>query len=223
MQRGTRRFRFRWLVGAIAVLAALAVVPSIWERAVAAPFLRGEATAPDEPVALVFGAKVYGDQPSSFLAARLDLAAGLYTHGRVRVILVSGDNGSHSYDEPDVMRTYLVMHGVPAGKVVVDYAGFDTWDTCARARRIFGVSRAIVVTQTFHVLRAVALCRANGIDAYGVGADSAALGASQTAEGYAREFVAAGEAMWESLVSKPDPRFLGRQEPGVAQALASVR
>ena len=131
------------------------------------------ATVPSAPVALVLGAKVYPDgTPSPFLAARLDLAKQLYDAGKVRVVLVSGDNGAPEYNEPDAMRAYLIRAGMPAEDVVADYAGFDTYDSCSRARRIFGVRQAIVVTQTFHLERAVALCRTQGVDATGVGDDS---------------------------------------------------
>lgn len=195
------RWRVRWSVGAFAALAVLAAVPTVWERTVAGPYLRDQASVPAKPVALVFGAKVYGDEPSSFLAARLDLVVSLYQQGRVRVILVSGADRGPSYDEPDVMRAYLLAHGVPAQAVVSDDAGFDTWDSCVRANRIFGVTEAIAVTQTFHVPRAVTLCRVNGIDAYGVGADSAALSFTQTVYGNVREFFAAGKAMWQALIT----------------------
>jgi vancomycin permeability regulator SanA len=105
-------------------------------------------------VAIVLGAQVHEDgRPSRFLEARLALAERLYESGRVRALLVTGDHGRWAYDEPGTMRRWLVEHGVPERRVVVDHAGFDTYDSCLRARRIFGVRRAVVVTQTFHVLR----------------------------------------------------------------------
>jgi len=116
----------------------------------------------------VLGAQVYpGNIPSPFLAARLSLAKQLYDAGTVRVILVSGDHSRPDYDEPDGMKKWLTDRGVPAAKVVTDYAGFDTYDSCARAKLIFGVTRAIVVTQSYHIERAVSLCRHLGIDADG--------------------------------------------------------
>jgi vancomycin permeability regulator SanA len=97
------------------------------------------------------------------------------------------------------MRAYLIAHGVPASRIVVDDAGFDTWDTCARAHHVFGVDNAILVTQTFHISRAVAVCRANGVDGYGVGVDSASVGLGSTIYGYFREFFAAAKAMWQAI------------------------
>ena len=96
-------------------------------------------------------------------------AEGKAATGKVQAILVSGDNMRHEYNEPEAMQRWLVEQGVPADKVVLDHAGFDTYDSCARAKRIFGVERATVVTQQFHLARAVTVCRHLGIDANGVG------------------------------------------------------
>jgi vancomycin permeability regulator SanA len=191
-----RRRGWRLLVG-LGLLVGLASVPTVWERSVAAPYLRDPATVPNTPVALVFGARIVDGRPTAFLASRLDLAVSLYERGKVRTILVSGNDDGHGYDEPDVMLGYLVSHGVPASRVVADHAGFDTWDTCVRARRVFGVDRAILVTQTFHVARAVTLCRANGVEGFGVGVDSISVGVNSTVYGYFREFFAAGKALWD--------------------------
>ncbi len=189
-------------VGAL-LLVVLATVPTIWERAVARPYLRGAADVPAAPVAVVFGALLDGDRPSYFLATRLDLAANLLARGKVSFILVSGNDNGRGYDEPGAMLRYLVGHGVPARRVLSDHAGFDTWDTCARAHDVFGVDRAILVTQTFHVARAVTLCRANGVDGWGVGIDSRWTGFTSTCYGYFREYFAADKAMWDALVARP--------------------
>ena len=122
---------------------------------------------------MVLGAQVYPDgTPSPFLAARLDLAKQLFDAGKVQVLLVSGDNMAPEYNEPDAMRAYLIDAGVPAEKVIADYAGFDTYDSCVRAKRIFGVSKLIMVSQSYHLPRAVATCRTLGVDAAGVGDDT---------------------------------------------------
>lgn len=193
------RRRRSWLVGGCLALVALATVPTVWERVVAGPHVRSVASVPGLPVALVFGALVDGDQPSAFLASRLDAAVRLYDSHTVGTILVSGNDDHHGYDEPDVMVRYLVAHGVPAAAVMADHAGYDTWDTCVRAHRVFGLDEAILVTQTFHVWRAVAICRANGVDGYGVGVDSMSVGVSSTVYGYFREYFAADKAMWDAL------------------------
>jgi vancomycin permeability regulator SanA len=198
-----RRVR-RWVFVGVVLLAVLATVPTVWERATARPYLRNGADVPAAPVAVVFGALLDGDRPSYFLAARLDLAASLFARGKVATILVSGNDNGRGYDEPDAMRGYLVAHGVPGGRIVADHAGFDTWDTCARAHDVFGVDRAILVTQRFHIARAVTLCRANGVDGWGIGIDSRWTGFTSTCYGYVREYFAAGKAMWDVLVASPN-------------------
>ena len=145
-----------------------------WVRWQASGHVYAIEDVPEAPVALVLGAQVHDNgSPSGFLEARLDIARRLYEAGKVRAVLVSGDHGQWSYDEPDAMRQWLIDRGVPDRKVVADHAGFDTYDSCQRAIRVFGVRQLIVVTQSFHIDRAVALCRDAGIDATGVGDDTA--------------------------------------------------
>ncbi|MFC5750380.1 SanA/YdcF family protein [Actinomadura rugatobispora] len=212
----------RW-AGPLLVLAALAAyavtAPMGWAYADTARYRHTAADVPPSPVALVLGAGIRGDQPSIFLARRLELARDLYQRGKVKVILVSGDNRVAGYDEPTVMRDHLVAAGVPDRKIVRDFAGLDTWDSCTRAKRIFGVQRLTVVTQGFHLPRAVALCRAAGLDARGVG-DPSPRTMPGTTIGYGREPLAMLKAM-TSLATRPDPAHLGRAEPGVHDALAA--
>jgi vancomycin permeability regulator SanA len=131
------------------------------------------AAVPAAPVGLVLGALVHPDgTPSAFLTARLALAKRLYDSGKVRMLLVSGDDRGPGYDEPGTMRAWLLARGVPADRILVDDAGVDTYRSCLRARRVFGVRRTVVVTQSYHLVRAVSLCRDVGIDATGVGDDS---------------------------------------------------
>jgi vancomycin permeability regulator SanA len=122
------------------------------------------------------------------------------------------------YDEPDAMRSWLIDHGVPDQKIVLDYAGFDTYDSCARAVRIFGVRRAIVVTQTYHLPRAVMLCRRLGLDADGVGDDSVKRFTIPWLISATREGGACVKAVFD-VMSGRDPVHLGRHETGVENAL----
>ncbi|MBK6887011.1 MAG: YdcF family protein [Tetrasphaera sp.] len=142
----------------------------VGERAIPGPRPR-VADAPTADVTLVLGAGLTPDDtPSPCLAARLDVAAALRCRrARPNVLLLSGDNRYHDYDEPTAMRTYLVERGVPAERIVLDFAGRDTYDSCSRAKRIFRVDRMLVVSQGYHLPRAVATCQALGIDAQGVG------------------------------------------------------
>lgn len=206
----------------VAVTSALGLLvfggPSAYAVIRSAGHLYTVVEAPQMPVALVLGAEIYPDAtPSPYLKARLDLAKQLWDVGKVRVILVSGDNRTEHYNEPDGMRNYLINAGVPADKVVADYAGFDTYDSCVRAKRIFGVDRATVVTQTYHLRRAVATCRSIGVDAIGVGDDTVKAYSSVWHRGVMREIPACIKMVWD-LVSRRDP-VLGQPEDGVRKAL----
>ncbi|MGW3568339.1 SanA/YdcF family protein [Streptomyces sp. NPDC000941] len=210
-RRGQRR-----AVQVVMGVSVLALLPATWLRLSTDARVRTVADVPKAPVAVVFGAGLWNGEPSPYLAHRLDATAELYERGKVRAILVTGDNSRHDYDEPDAMRSYLVRHGVPDGRIVSDYAGFDTWDSCSRAERIFGVHRAVLVSQDFHIRRALALCEAAGIDAYGVGV--AEPHDATWLFGGAREAVAAGKAALDAAF-KPDPHFLGPRERGIQNAL----
>lgn len=130
------------------------------------------ADVPHAEVAIVPGALVEPDgDMSAMLAARVEQASKLWHAGKVEKILVSGDHGAWKYDEPDTMRKALVRAGVAPEDVFEDHAGFDTWATMVRARSIFGVRDAVVVTQGFHMARALYLADEAGIEATGLTAD----------------------------------------------------
>lgn len=137
----------------------------------------GEATGevanvPHAQVAIVPGALVNPDgSMSTMLADRVRQAARLWHAGKVEKVLVSGDHHTWAYDEPDTMRKALVRDGVPPRDVFEDHAGFDTWATMVRARSIFGVRDAVVVTQGFHMPRALFLADQAGIHASGLTSD----------------------------------------------------
>ncbi|MET9883521.1 ElyC/SanA/YdcF family protein [Streptomyces sp. NPDC006430] len=209
----------RRAVQALVAGCVLALLPSAWTHAVAADRLRTTADAPAAEVAVVFGAGLWNGRPTPYLANRLDAAVELYRTGKAKVVLVTGDNSRTEYDEPDAMRTYLTARGVPGDRIVSDFAGFDTWDSCVRAREIFGVKRAVLISQGFHIRRALALCGAAGVDAYGVGVDDAHD--ATWYYGGTREVFAAGKAALDAAF-KPEPRFLGPKEQGVSRALGAL-
>lgn len=159
------------LLGGLAALAVVAAAAcGTVVRAAARGHLYGEADVPVTPVALVFGAQVYPDgTPSPFLAARLDVARRLLESGKVESILVSGDSLAPEYDEPLAMRRYLVEAGVPSDRVSVDRHGFDTYESCLRARDEFRLERVTFVSQAYHLPRAVGTARLLGLRAVGVG------------------------------------------------------
>ncbi|MFF5444758.1 vancomycin high temperature exclusion protein [Streptomyces sp. NPDC012888] len=224
MGTGTRwsawsRRRQRRVVQALMAGCVLALLPSAWTHAASGGRLHGTADVPAADVAMVFGAGLLGERPTPYLARRLDAAAELYRAGRVKVVLVTGDNSRVEYDEPEAMRRYLTAHGIPDDRIVSDYAGFDSWDSCVRAKRIFGVDRAVLISQGFHIRRAVALCGAAGVDAHGVGV--ADVHDATWYYGGAREVFAAGKAALDAAF-KPEPTFLGPREQGVSRALTAL-
>lgn len=169
--------------------------------------------APARKVAIVFGAMVYpSGELSAVLRERVDAAVDLYRAGKVRKLLMTGDNGRPEYDEVTAMKRYAVEEGVPPEDVIRDYAGFRTYDSCYRARDIFGVRDAILVTQAFHLPRALYTAGGLGIDAVGLEAEPgmppSTLRASRT-----REVLARAAAVIDVQVLRRKPRFLGPREP----------
>jgi vancomycin permeability regulator SanA len=158
---------------------------------------------PARQVALVFGAGLLPDgSPSPMLADRVDAAAELYRAGKVRQLLFSGDNSRPEYNEVGSMFKYAVERGVPQAAITLDYAGFDTYDSCYRAHAIFGVTSAILVTQRYHLPRAGYDCTMLGIDAVGVGTpDWGAYGDSMMASYEVRETIADVKSLWDVNVS----------------------
>ena len=215
----TRHRRAWWwaLAGALLVgLGPVAVVQAVGQTAVRPDV----AAVPPTPVALVLGAGLEPDgTPSVYLARRLEAARQLFVAGTVQVILVSGDNSTPYHDEPGAMRTWLLQHGVPDAKIVRDAAGFDTHDSCVRARQIFGVTSAVVVTQDYHVRRALFSCRAAGIRSTGVGVSAASVTPRQAVLWRVREVAASWKAAWDAATHRR-PVFLGHPESGVRTALA---
>lgn len=216
--RGARVFK----VGVVTVVVVTAVTllgPWGLASALSAGRIHDVEETPARDVAIVYGAGVLpSGKPTPYLRGRLDVAADLYRAGKVKVILVSGDNRESHYNEPEAMRRHLVSVGIPADRVVLDHAGLDTYDTCVRARRIFGVTRAVLVTQDYHLPRAVATCRMTGLDAVGT-PDSSQPVDSTWWYGWAREFGARAK-MVVDVVSARQP-VLGRPEDSVSRALAN--
>jgi vancomycin permeability regulator SanA len=204
----------------LAVLLAplLVATPLVW-FAVSTDSRRTTADrAEARPVALVLGAGLRRDgRPTLLLARRLDIAADLYRRGTVDAVLVSGAD-----DEPAAMRTHLLAAGVPGVKIVGDAAGIRTWDSCVRAHEVYGVRSAIVVTQEFHLPRAVALCAAAGIDATGVGDASLQARGIATVYGWLREIPAAVKALGDTLF-RPAPRDLEPPTTTLADAVRAPR
>lgn len=166
---------------------------------------------PPADVALVLATarSMGGGLANSFYAPRLDVAAELFRLGKVRGLLVSGDNSRSDYSEPDDMKADLVARGVPERYVTCDYAGFSTRDSMQRGSRVFGQKRVIVVSQRFHLERALYLAGADGLEAFGCAAAEAPLGWRIRVR--LREVLARGKAVLDVALGR-GPKFLGLQE-----------
>lgn len=169
--------------------------------------------APARRIAIVFGAGLWQDgSPTPVLRDRVATAVDLYQAGKVEKLLMSGDNRFVDYNEPAAMRDYALGLGVPSEDIVLDYAGRRTYDTCYRAKEIFGVDQAILVTQRFHLARALYICQVLGVDALGVPADRRTYSRRALLYWNAREFIAAFSALWDVHIIQPLP-VLGEYEP----------
>jgi SanA protein len=201
------------LLLAALILAGMAVGGGIhlWIEQTATNQIHTIADAPPRRVALVFGARVYPDgRVSRPMAIRLAAARKLYENGTVERILVSGDHGRASYNEPETMRTWLIERGVDPTHVRCDYAGFRTLDTVARARRVWGLEELILVTQRYHLPRALFLARHFGLQPVGVSADG--LGGSAPPAQRMREFAAQILAWLDVTILGTEPRYEGDPE-----------
>lgn len=199
---------------ALLFVLALAVLPLL-ARGVTALAARGHvyvdvAQVPAQPVAIVYGAGIRNGQPTAVLYDRVAAAVALYKAGVVRKLLMSGDNRFIDYNEPAVMRRTALQLGVPNEDIVLDLAGRSTYDTCYRARDIFGVTSAVLVTQGFHLDRAIVTCRALGIDAAGFVADQRNYLGMRWLQ--LRELGATLNAFVELFITRPTP-VLGDKLP----------
>jgi SanA protein len=164
-------------------------------------------------VAIVFGAGLRRDgTPSPVLRDRINTAVDLYSAGKVQKLLMSGDNRFIEYNEPGSMRDYAISQGIPLEDIVLDYAGRRTYDTCYRAKHIFKIESAILVTQGFHLPRAIYVCNSLGLPAVGVSADVRQYRPLSRLYWGLRETAATLVALWEVHVSQPIP-VLGNPEP----------
>jgi len=170
-------------------------------------------SSPSRPVAIVFGAGLRRDgTPTLVLRDRVETAVELYNQGKVSKLLMSGDNRFDYYNEPEAMRQYALQLGMSDGDIVLDYAGRRTYDTCYRAGAIFRVKEAVLVTQLFHLPRAIYTCNLLGVEAVGVEADRTYYRKITRFFWNMRELPATLTALVEVHLTRPLP-VLGEPEP----------
>jgi SanA protein len=161
--------------------------------------------------AIVLGAKVSSKGvPSDFLQDRLDVAIELYKNNKIVRFLLSGDHGRANYDEVNNMKNYLINHGINARDIFLDHAGFDTYSSMVRAKKIFQINDVIIVSQEFHLPRAIYIARNKGLVAYGIKADKRNYAALKSLK--FRELLAKVKAFAEVSINKK-PKYLGNQIP----------
>jgi vancomycin permeability regulator SanA len=204
-------WRFTFILGSL-ILCGL-FFPKLVVLLYAAPRTFTVDTVPVERVAIIFGAGLRQDgTPTAILRDRVETAAQLYQKGKVNKLLMSGDNRFVNYNEPEAMRQYALDLGIPDKDIVLDYAGRRTYDTCYRASAIFQVDSAILVTQDFHLPRALFLCNWLGVKSTGVEANNSYFRKISRFIWNTRELFATTQAAWDVYVAKPLP-VLGKPEP----------
>jgi len=168
---------------------------------------------PSAPVAIVFGAGLNPDgTPTPYLYDRVSTAVTLYQKGFVRKLVMSGDNRSLNYNEPQSMKNLAIKMGIPETDIVLDYAGLRSYDTCYRARYIFGIRQAILVSQEYHLPRAIYTCNQLGVEAIGVSANRRPYDLGLLAMYTFREILACDTALLDIFIFHPQP-VLGPFEP----------
>lgn len=205
------------LIGLIIIGAALLWGPSIYANLSTRSqrYDLHETSLNDIPkhrVGIVFGAGIDRETgaPTPYLQWRVETAVKLYKAGRIQKLLMSGDNSRKGYDEPTAMKKLAVKEGVKASDITLDYAGFNTYDSCYRAHFVFGLNDATLITQGYHLPRAVFACSGLGVQATGV--DAVNHGRDWAFNYTVREWISTDKITWQ-LIFRPTPTALGPKVP----------
>lgn len=206
-----RRRILRWL-GWFTLAAVVLVGGCEWliDRSASGRIYDDATKIPQRRVGLVLGTGKYVAQGRGnlFYARRIEAAADLFRAGKVEFLIVSGDNGRKTYNEPDNMKRDLVKRGVPAEKIYCDYAGFRTLDSMVRAKKVFGLDEVTVISQRFHCERAIFLAQSCGLDA--IGFEAHAVEGREALRTILRERIARVVAFIDAYVTHRSPKFLGK-------------
>lgn len=155
---------------------------------------------------LILGAGIWGDKPSPMLQDRLDEGIKLYKKGLSSKIIMSGDHGKEEYDEVNVMKSYAIEKGVPSKNIFMDHAGFSTYESVYRSKEVFEVKKMIIVTQKYHLYRALYIADRLDINAYGVNSNPKKYSGQIFRE--VREILARNKDFIYTII-KPKPTYLG--------------
>lgn len=211
-----RKFRpFRVIFYLLLGVISFTILINVWVAMKAAKRTYSSVESiPARKVGLVLGTteKLANGRKNAYFSYRIDAAVALYKAGKVKKLIVSGDNGSENYDETTAMRDALVRRGVPARDIVMDYAGFRTLDSVVRAKSVFDQNEIIVVSQEFHIQRAVFIGGAKGVDVIGYVAKDP-LTTKSTIKVMLREVLARVKAFLDCYILGTAPKFPGPKEP----------
>ena len=159
---------------------------------------------------IVLGAGIWGDKPSPMLEDRLKEAVSLYNQNIFSKIIMSGDHGKADYDEVNIMKEYAIEQGVASEDIFMDHAGFSTYESMYRAKEVFEANKIVIVTQKYHLYRALYIAKQLGIEAYGVNSDPRKYVGATYRE--AREIIARDKDFIKCIF-KPQPKYLGETIP----------
>ena len=159
---------------------------------------------------IILGAGIWGDKPSPMLEDRLLEGISLYENNVSTKIIMSGDHGREEYDEVNIMKKFAIEKGVPSEDIFMDHAGFSSYESIYRAKEIFGANKIVIVTQKYHLYRALYIANHLGIEAYGIGADPRQYVGATYRE--LREILARNKD-FVKCIFKPEPTYLGDTIP----------
>ena len=203
---------FRFIAIVFDAVLLIIILTSVIIKLKTAPYIyRDLKQAPKAQVAVILGAAILkNNNLSPILRERADRAVELYQVGKVEKILVTGDNSTLAHNEVNPVRLYLLENNISNQDIFLDYAGFDTYSSMYRARDIFLADSMMVVSQSFHLPRALFIARALGLNAYGLEADQGE--SHYLLKNYVREMLANVKAVFD-VVSQREPKYLGDEIP----------
>ena len=196
------------LGAAVLMLFNLTVVTAVDDRIIS---LEDASDLPDDiDCIVVLGAGVRENGPSPMLQDRIDCGVEAYNAGVSPKIIMSGDHGRPDYDEVNVMKAEAIGQGVPSEDIFMDHAGFSTYESIYRAKEIFGADKVVIITQKYHLFRALYIAEQLGVEAYGIPCDARSYRGAVYRE--AREVLARTKDYFYCIF-KPEPTFLGESIP----------
>lgn len=207
------RWLKRFLLGLLTLLVLIISGCNIWiVKSTEGNVYSDLKQLPDHRIALVLGTsyRSVGGGPNPFFQNRIEMAATLYSMGKIDHFILSGDNSTRYYNEPLEMKKALIKKGVPEKAITLDYAGLRTLDSVVRSKKIFGQNKITIITQPFHSYRALFISRYYDMDAVAMVAEDPEL--EQTFKVRVREYFARTKAVLDLYIFKTDPRFLGEKE-----------